>query len=110
MKLPKDMNPVDSPLQVRLEKGQLIISIGINTMADSVFRSPTLEQADYNYRVTDAEQFTKDLINAMEVESEDGDTPLNHFLDDMAMAAIDEGSPAVEPLTLKDKIYIFAHE
>ena len=110
MKLPKNMRPIDYPLQVRIEKGQLIISIGINTISDSVSRSPTLEQADYNYRVTDPEQFVKDLISAMEVESENGDTPLNHFLDDMIMAAIDEGSTAVKPLTMEDKIYIFAHE
>lgn len=110
MKIPKGLMPIEYPLQARIERGQLVISIGLNTLANAVWRSPRLEQADCNYRVTDANQFAGEVISAMWVEEEDGSSPLTNFLDDMAKAAIEDGSIAVEPMTFDEKVAMYMRE
>jgi len=90
-------------LTVEVKDGQLVIAIGVQTLAHSAsysdWANPYDEQReDYirTFAITDAEQFAKDVQHAMLSEREDGSSPLSDFLDAMMQAALDDGSTAVE--------------
>ena len=87
------------PLEVSIERGALVIRIGIETLAHAVtyadWANPYNEATgDYirNFAIVDAPQFASDVAHEMMREREDGSTPLSDFLDKMAEAAIDDGS------------------
>lgn len=96
-------NHADSPLHVRIENEQLVISIGIERLA-SVFEESEDNQVyneeshDYDrvLRITDKQEFAKDVVSAMREESENGSTPLYYFLMAMCQAAADDGSTGVD--------------
>lgn len=88
-----------SPLEVKIEKGALVVRIGIETLAHAVTYSDwanPYEEAtgDYirNFAITDAPQFASDVLHEMLREREDGSTPLSDFIDKMSEEAIDQGS------------------
>lgn len=96
-------NHYGRPLEVKIERGALVIRIGAATLAHAVsyadWANPFDEvRDDYirTFAITDAKQFTKDVIDAMLHEREDGSTPLSDFLDKMSEAAIDDGSLGCE--------------
>ena len=91
------------PLEVKVENGQLLIAIGIQTLAHACayaewanpWRETDDEQGgDYirDFAILDAPQFAKDVLHAMLHEREDGSTPLSDFLDKMTLAAVEDGS------------------
>ena len=91
----------DKPLRIEVKNGQLSIVVGIDTLAFA------FEQGDDNQRysnqqyhkiwkVTDKTTFAKDVKNAMEIERDDGQTPIGKFLDSMCLKALDEGTVAVK--------------
>lgn len=88
-----------APLEVKIERGALVIRIGIQTLAHAVtyadWANPYDEASgDYlrRFAITDAPQFASDVAHAMLHEREDGSTPLSDFIDKMSEAAIDDGS------------------
>lgn len=87
------------PLEVQIEKGALVIRIGVQTLAHAVtyadWANPHDEATgDYvrSFAIVDAAQFASDIAHEMEREREDGSTPLSDFLDKMSQNAIDDGS------------------
>lgn len=95
------------PLEVSANDGQLVIAIGVNTLAYAVAFADWAnrwrdvqddEPGDFirTFAIIDAEQFAADVRAAMLREREDGSTPLSDFLDKMSEAALDDGSTAVE--------------
>ncbi len=91
------------PLTVSIVDGQLVIAIGVNTLAHAVsyadWANPYDEKThDYvrGFAIVDAEAFAKDVLAAMLDEREDGSSPLSDFLDKMTEAAVDDGSIAIE--------------
>lgn len=96
------------PLEVKIERGALVIRIGIQTLAHAVTYSEWANQyedesGDYfrTFAITDAAEFAKDVTHAMLHEREDGSTPLSDFLDKMTQAAVEDGSTACEDARLK---------
>ena len=88
-----------APLKVRIERGALVVRIGIETLAHAVTYSDwanPYEEAtgDYirNFAIVDAPQFASDVIHEMLREREDGSTPLSDFVDRMSEKAIEDGS------------------
>ncbi len=86
-------------LTASVEDGQVLVAIGVQTLAHAVayadWANPFDETADDYIRafaIADAGQFAKDVVNAMLAEREDGSTPLSDFLDKMSQAAIEDGS------------------
>ena len=91
------------PLEVKIERGALVIRIGVQVLAHAVTYSDWAnqydnEQQDYirTFAITDAEAFAGEVAHAMLSEREDGSTPLSDFLDKMTEAAVEDGSMACE--------------
>jgi len=96
-------NHYGRPLDVRVERGALVIRIGAQALAHAVTYSDWANQyedesGDYfrSFAITDAREFAGDVIHAMLHEREDGSTPLSDFLDKMTEAAVGDGSMACE--------------
>jgi hypothetical protein len=96
---PRKGNHYSHPLEVTIERGALVVRIGIETLAHAVtyaeWANPYDEATgDYvrSFAITDAPQFAHDVLHAMLHEREDGSTPLSDFLDTMAEAAVNDGS------------------
>lgn len=93
----------DQPLVVKIEDEELVLRIGINTLAfaadaQDAFVPYDEEKGDWvrKYKVTDPKEFASDIKRAMQDEREDGSSPLTDFLDKMTIAALDDGSIAIE--------------
>jgi hypothetical protein len=90
----------DKPLTVEIVDGELRISIGIGTLKFSTENSPDTrlnwfdeDLDDYvGYKVSDEEEFARDVKNALNAEEEDGTTPLHTVIDNACVTAIEEGS------------------
>lgn len=81
-------------LKATIERGRLVIAIGVQTLAHATafadWANPFDEVADdyiRTFAIEDAPQFAKDVVSAMLDEREDGSTPLSDFLDQMAHEA-----------------------
>lgn len=90
------------PLTVTVKNGQLVIAIGVQTLAWATayadWANPFNEARDdyiRTFAIEDPEQFAKDVASAMLAEREDGASPLSLFLDQMAEAAINDGSTGI---------------
>jgi hypothetical protein len=90
-----------APLEVKVGDGQLVISIGIDTLVwalrhgDDFLKYDEERNVYLGYRVTDAVGFAKDVAHVLDREDEVGTTPI-HLLFDRAMdSAINDGSVAV---------------
>lgn len=88
-----------APLDVKIERGALVVRIGIGTLAFAVtyadWANPYDEAiGDYvrSFAITDVPQFATDVMHEMLREREDGSTPLSDFIDRMSEEAINQGS------------------
>jgi len=98
------------PLTVEVKGNELVIRIGIDTLAWAFERSeynrPWDEDvADFmqTWKVEDPKQFAKDVRIEMLNEQEDGATPLGDFIDHACQGALNEGSVAIEEYGKKCK-------
>lgn len=92
-------NHYENGLEARLERGALVIRIGVQTLAHAVCYSDWANPYDEatgdhirEFAITDARQFAADVVSAMLSEREDGSTPLSDFLDGMSQDAVNGGS------------------
>lgn len=94
-------------LTVSVRNGQLVIAIGVRTLAHAVTHADWAnkwqagesgEPGDYvrTFAITDAGTFAEEVAHMMQEEAEDGSSPLSDFLDKMCEAAVDDGSEVVE--------------
>lgn len=92
----------EAPLQAGIVKGELVIRIGVEVLAFAAMEGQKNEMNVY-YKVTDVDEFAKEVMLAMLHEEEDGSSPLTDFLDAAGTAAVEDGSIGVEhvdpPLT-----------
>jgi hypothetical protein len=98
----------DAPLQVALQHACLVISMGIERLAYCFEEAEGNQVHDdatgdfhKDFTVSDPVQFAKDVIRAMNDESETGATPLNMFIEKMANAAAEDGSLGITEGNLK---------
>lgn len=106
----KPSRNTDSPLTVEIEDGCLVIRIGTETLAycfEESDANQTFDEIKQDYfkacRVTDALRFAKDIIHALQEESEDGTTRVHVLLDEACEAAAEDGSLAVEDIPLSER-------
>ena len=94
----------DQPLSCKLEGDELVIRIGIDTLAwaaQSEGREPfwtyDWEKADFvqRWKVIDNLEWAKDVVREITREEEDGSSPLTNLLDKASEDALDQGSIAV---------------
>ncbi len=93
----------NASLTVAVEDGQLLIRIGVNTLAHSAtyaeFANPwDLEKHQYirTFAIANASGFAADVCRALLDEREDGSTLLTELLDKAMEAAVDDGSEHCE--------------
>lgn len=86
----------DAPLRVEVENGQLIISIGVETLKychnHNEEQCENLEGYGTGFLITDAEGFASDVEKRLKKEGEDGSTLLTDLLDKATKEAADDGS------------------
>lgn len=84
----------DAPLKTEIKDGQLVISIGVNTLcyAVSVGRSYGMGEIS----IIDSDVFAGELLQELNDESEDGSTAVHRMLDDVASQAIENGAEGAE--------------
>jgi hypothetical protein len=95
------INLADSPLRVKVENGQLVISIGINTLADAADfegREPFWEYDEIvgnvvqKWKIIANLGWAEDIVRELTNEKEDGSSPLTDLLDKMSENALNQGS------------------
>lgn len=98
----------DQPLKCSVEGDELVIRIGIDVLAFAFEEAEENNPFDYEsesgdfrrkYGVIDKGEFANDVALAMNAEAENGDTPLNLFLDKMMQVAADDGSLGIEEIS-----------
>lgn len=90
----------DAPLSVQVIEGQIVITIGVGTLAlcheiDDPRNAALIENGEPYVIVEDPLGFAKDVVRELTREKEDGSTPLNSLLIQVCEKAVDEGSLAV---------------
>jgi len=88
--------PKDTPLTVAVENDQLVIRIGVDTLAFCYEISEANHEWDdkandyrVGWKVTDPHKFAQGVADGIMDEAEDGSTPLTRILDDGCIAAIE---------------------
>ena len=84
---------LDTPLKVEVTDSELVIRIGVNTLAHGVLAE---NGGPINLKVIDPMLLAKGISLAMGREAEDGATPLTDFIDAMAVAAEDDGTDGLD--------------
>jgi hypothetical protein len=95
----KTMKKADQPLSASVEGQELVIRLGINTLAwvfdHDTENNPFVEDKEIwiqTDKIIDAREFAKDVSHEMNDEREDGSSPLTDFLEKMCRAAAENGS------------------
>lgn len=90
------MTPKNSPLTISEENEELVIRIGIETLAfcfeigeDNQPWDDDVGNYRRQYKVINQKRFAKGVGNALCDESEDGSTPLTRILDDAFIRAVE---------------------
>jgi hypothetical protein len=83
----------DIPLKSQIIDGQLIISIGVNTMAWAAEQSDDL--GFISLEVVNKAEFARDIQRELNEESEDGSTMITRMLDKAVIQTIEQGSIAI---------------
>lgn len=93
----------NAPLSACIEGNQLVVRIGIDTLAFSAEHCPRFYDADKPLdadgpyvRVTNKRELAKDIVRELLREEEDGTNPLHVLLDDAIEAAREDGSLGFE--------------
>ncbi len=98
MRMKNPVKPEHRPLTVEVYRGQLIISIGIETLAfASVVESTKKSNQDCypSFLVKDATVFADEVCSELNYEEEDGTTVVHTLLDEAIERSIDKGNQGV---------------
>lgn len=87
----KPKSETDKPLGCEVEGQQLVIRIGVSTLAWAAKKRNGGVVPD-NYRMVDKLQWAKDVANEIMHEDEVGNTMLCDMLDEAMQSAMDDGS------------------
>jgi hypothetical protein len=92
----------DTPLRVEVVDEQLVIRIGIGTLAWAAEHQNDWnpfddERNDFfqKWRVSGAKGFALDVAGQLLKEEEDGSSPLSDLLDKMSMEVVEDGAESV---------------
>jgi hypothetical protein len=90
-------NPAGLPLTIGVEEDQLVIRIGVDTLAwcfEINDDNHTYDEKANDYRrdwkVVDPHKFAKGVAVGLRIEEEDGSTPLTEILDAACIVAIED--------------------
>jgi hypothetical protein len=81
-------------LTVRLEKDELVIRIGIKTLAIAAEASPVFDGS--MAKVQDVELWAESIVQVLQDEEEDGTTKVHLMFDDAFQEASEQGYEGIE--------------
>jgi hypothetical protein len=89
------------PLQASIQDDQLVISIGIETLAYCAAHQPNIieDSGEYNWpyiKIDDVSRFARDVVCGLLHEEEDGSTVISRCIDEACLSAVEDGSEAVD--------------
>jgi hypothetical protein len=96
--------PADQPLSCKIENDELVVRIGIDTLAEAAEyegREPFWRYDEdfgnivQDWKIVDNLGWAQDIVLELNKEKEDGSTPLTDLLDKMSENALDQGSLSV---------------
>jgi hypothetical protein len=85
-------------LTVRVERGEIVIRIGIDVVALSTEMAPHMDRV----KVTDRKEWARSVVAALDREEEDGSTPVTRMLDDAYYNAADQGEEGIKIIEGED--------
>jgi hypothetical protein len=92
-----------NPLNIKIENGELVIRIGVPTLAwaadhmdEATVYDQDLRDFKQAWTVTDPAKFAKGVLNELIREEEDGSNPVTRMFDAAFLAAVDNGAEGVE--------------
>lgn len=83
--------PADRPLTIKVVDDQLVISIGVSTLAYALQNGPE----EFGAKITNDVGFARDVARELEDDGSEGDTAFQRLLDEAANRAIEGGSQHV---------------
>jgi hypothetical protein len=93
----------DRPLCAKVQGNEVVIRIGIDTLAFAFDHSDENRPWDHNrneyvqqWKVTDPKQFAKDFVHELLTEEEDGSSNLSNFFDRICEDTANEGTIGIE--------------
>lgn len=95
------MKRADRPLEVKIERDRLVISIGVKCLAFAIEWAPGLEKYDEKTgdflgpKITDPLVFAKEIERQLSQEEEDGTTMVHRMIDKAAAEALEQGAEGV---------------
>lgn len=85
------MKPSNRPLRIAVIGDELIISIGVSTLAYALQNGPDT----FGAQITDAKSFAKDIAHELGYAPNDGDSLLQCLISEAANRAVEGGSKHV---------------
>jgi hypothetical protein len=86
----------EDPLRYEIDNGRLVVSIGVNTLADALQQGP---EWGNEFRITDAAVFAQAVVAELETdEDEIGETSITRALTQAAERAIESAADGVEEI------------
>lgn len=86
----------------KIENGYLVIRVAIASLPQIVEGAWAAGFLTPRYRVTDADKFARDLLLALNDESEDGSTRVHQMFDSAIKHAIDYGADGIDEHEVQD--------
>lgn len=94
----------NAPLQTEIKDGQLVISIGVDTLCHAVSIGRSYGMGEIT--VSNNDVFANELLNELNDESEDGSTAVHRMLDDAASQAIENGADDLRIHWINRSVYV----
>jgi hypothetical protein len=86
--------------EAKLSKKYITIKIPISLLAEEYVIPSELLDDDFkpNFKISNLEEFAKDLVAELNREAEDGSTPITDLMDSAYLCAVENGSMGIEDI------------
>jgi hypothetical protein len=82
--------------QAIIEKGSLVIRVSLEALPMVLEGAWAMGKFDTRYKITDASEFAKELMHALNREDEQGTTPIHELFDGAILHVIEQGGFGID--------------
>lgn len=82
--------------QAVIEKGSLVIRVSLEALPMVLEGAWAMGKFDTRYKITDASEFAKELMHALNREDEQGTTPVHELFDAAILHVIEQGGFGID--------------
>ena len=79
-----------------IEDGSLVIRVSLEALPMVLDGAWAMNKLDHRYKITDASEFAKELMHALNREDEQGTTPVHEMFDDAIIYCIEQGAFGID--------------